>query len=469
MRMLNMRTRYISCAVKGYLMSKMVQSACVRVLVTCVQVLWVCGASAQDGEIQVMQPSSKSVLQPANTHAPRDWAQFRGPGGMAVGPSDTVIPVQWSEENFRWKTKLPGAGSSSPIVLGERVYVTCYRGYGVSNEPQGSLEQLRLDLVCLDRSSGEILWVKSSRPVFPEQEAIRDGHGYSSSTPVADQDSVYVFFGKTGVFAFGHGGKPRWHTRVGSRTHGWGTAASPVIFQDLVIVNASVESDALVALDRKSGKEIWRTKGIREAWNTPLLMKNTAGKTELIVPIFGKVLSLDPATGQQNWVCNTGIQWYMVPSAVAHDGVVYCIGGRSGDSLAIRSGGTGDVTATHRIWQAKKGSNVSSPIVHEGYLYWIHDQRGIAYCAKLATGELVYEERLPRVGQVYASPILVDGKIYCVSREGSVVVLAAKPKFEVLGTNQLEHRGRFDASPAVTEGQLLIRSNRYIYCIGAPH
>jgi len=239
-----------------------------------------------------------------------------------------------------------------------------------------------------------------------------------------------------------------------------------VLFGDLVIINASTESESLVALDRKTGREIWRAAGIREAWNTPLLVNISSG-TELIVPIPQQILAFDPATGRQLWSCATGIAWYMVPSVVANDGVVYCTGGRSGDVLAVRAGGRGDVTSTHRIWTGKKGSNVSSPVYHQGHLYWMNDTLGIAYCAQARTGELVYSERIERADEIYAAAVLAEGRLYYLGRGGRTYVLAAKPAFEPLAANDLEPGGRFNSSPAVAGGQLFIRSDRFLYCIGS--
>jgi outer membrane protein assembly factor BamB len=191
------------------------------------------------------------------------------------------------------------------------------------------------------------------------------------------------------------------------------------------------------------------------------------GKTELVVAIFGKVLGIDPAKGTQLWSCATDIPWYMVPSAVAHDGVVYCIGGRDGGGrLAVSIGGRGDVTRQNRLWAAKKGSNVASPIYHDGHLYWMNDVLGIAYCAEAKTGNILYEERLPRAGQVYASPVLAEGRVHYTTRDGRTYVVAAKPTFELLATNDLSDRSMFNASPAVAGGKLLIRSDKYLYCLG---
>jgi outer membrane protein assembly factor BamB len=193
-----------------------------------------------------------------------------------------------------------------------------------------------------------------------------------------------------------------------------------------------------------------------------------SGREELIVPTAGTVYAFDPQTGQPLWSCKTDIGWYMVPSAVAADGVIYCLGGRSGTAaLAIRAGGSGDVTATHRLWTSQKGSNVSSPVYLDGHLYWAHESREIAYCVVAETGEVVYEERLPRSGQFYASALLADGRLYYLTRDGKMFVLAAKPQFEQLAVNDLSDRSVFNASPAVAGNRLLIRSDKFLYCVQA--
>ena len=261
-------------------------------------------------------------------------------------------------------------------------------------------------------------------------------------------------------------GKQLWQADVGDKINGWGSAASPILYGELVIVNASVESDSLYAFDKKTGKEKWKAKGIREAWNTPVVVKTKDGKDELIVPIPGKVLAFDPTTGAQLWSCNTDIGWYMVPSVVAHDGIVYAIGGRSGvAALAVRTGGTGDVTKTHRLWTGKKGSNVSSPVFYDKHVYFMNDNNEHAFCLEAATGNVVYEERVGRAGTVYASSLLADGKIYYVARDGKTFVVAAKPEYELLATNDLRDGSLFHATPVAADGRLFIRSDKYLYCL----
>jgi outer membrane protein assembly factor BamB len=425
------------------------------------------------------------------------WPQFRGPGGWAVS-DEKGLPTKWSPtENILWKTELPGAGTSSPIVIGDRIYLTAYSGYNVPGREPGKPEDLKLHLVSLT-PDGDIRWTRDVEPKLPEQERIREEHGYASSTPAADEHGVYVFFGKTGVLAFDHNGKQLWQTAVGDTLHGWGSGTSPVLYQDdrphfdptptsapaasrkpravehgkparidLVIVNASVESESLVALDRTSGDEVWRAPGIRESWNTPILVEDGAGETELVVAIMQKILGFNPATGEQLWSCDTNINWYMAPSMVAHQGVVYSVGGRNGGSLAVRVGGRGDVTAQARVWTGRKGSNVTSPIHFDGHLYWMHENLGIAYCAEAKSGKIVYEVRVPNCGQVYASPVLADGKLYYLARDGKTYVLPAEPRFEVLAVNSLGERGAFNASLAIAGRCIYLRSNLYLYCIGS--
>lgn len=395
-----------------------------------------------------------------------DWPGFRGPDGMGKS-SAQGLPEKWSaDEGIAWKTPLPGPGASSPIVFGDRVYLTCWSGYLVPDEPQGSLDELKRHLVAVQLSDGKIVWDKTVQAKLPEERSIRD-HGYAANTPAADAERVYVFFGKTGVFAFDHSGEQVWQADVGSNTSGWGTAASPVIYKDLLIINASVESGSLIALDKTTGEERWRADGINESWNTPIIATAKNGRQELIVAKQGKVLAYAPDTGEPLWNCDTDIGWYMVPSIVAADGVVYCLGGRSGTAaLAIRTGGEGDVTRTHRLWTSESGSNVSSPVVHGGHLYWMNDQRGIAYCAKVESGEVVYEQRLDRAGQVYASALLADGRLYYLTRNGVGFVLAAQPEFEQLAANELGDRSTFNGTPAVAGSRLLIRSDKYLYCLG---
>jgi outer membrane protein assembly factor BamB len=329
------------------------------------------------------------------------------------------------------------------------------------------MEDLRRHLLCFDRAMGKQLWAKEFMPLLPEHGYSGEGsyHGYAASTPIVEGERLYVFFGKSGVFCFDLDGNEIWHVSVGTSLNGWGSGPSPIIYKDLLIVNASVESKSLVALNKKDGKEVWRTKDISSAWNTPVLVKTEKGQ-ELVVSVQNRLVAVDPDTGKELWQAD-GIHRYVCPSVVAHDGVVYAIGG-GGESLAVKAGGEGNVTKTHTVWRVSRGSNVGSPIYHEGHIYWAHDGGGIVVCQEAATGKVVYSERLtPPSGAIWASPVLADGKLYFVSKENGTYVVAAKPKFEQIAHNVIEgDKSRSNASMAVSDGQLFLRNDQFLYCIG---
>lgn len=388
-----------------------------------------------------------------------DWPQFRGPGGQGKSQA-TGLPVTWSEtEHVAWKTAMPGYGSSSPIALDGKIYVTCYSGYATGSG--GSMEDLRLHVMCIDGKTGKIEWDKKIKPVLPESPKVRD-HGYAAPTPATDGEHLYVFFGKTGVLKYDLEGNQIWQTSVGTDVHGWGCGTSPVLYKNLVIVNASVESKSLVAINKATGKEAWRAGGMNSSWNTPHLVKTADGKDELAVSVKGWILGFDPATGKELWRCK-GIDDYICASIVSHDGILYASGGRSSQTIAVRSGGRGDVSGTHKLWQADVGANVCSSVVHDGHLYWISDRNRTAYCLSLADGSIKYSERVQP--QPYASALLAEGRLYVVMRTGGSLVLAAKPQFEQLAHNVLEDRSTFNASAIVCDGALILRSDENLYCI----
>jgi len=391
--------------------------------------------------------------------AAADWPRFLGPGGKGIVAGK--LPDTWSDsDKILWKTPLPGVGASSPVVAGDKIFLTA---------GAGGAEDLTRHVLCLDATDGKIIWDKNVASELPEQPKVREDHGYCSATPVATATRLLVFFGKSGVFCFDHAGKQIWSTKVGSQLNGWGSAASLTLHKNLVLVNASVESESLVALNLDDGREVWRAEGVKESWHAPVLAPLKGGGSEVITALQGELRSFDADSGQPLWQCKSGIGWYMCPQPVVQDGVVYAVGGRSGvGGLAVRTGGSGDVTATHRLWTLQKGTNVPSPLVHGGHLYFAHENLGIVHCVDLKTGEFLYSERLePNPGQIYASPILADGKIYYTGRGGQTVVVSAEPEFKVLSSAKLENgRGVFNASPAVHGSHLLIRSNKFLYCIG---
>ena len=406
-----------------------------------------------------------------------NWPCFRGPNSLGVSP-EKGLPLNWSEsKNIVWKTPLPGAGTSSPITFGDRIFLTCYSGYGLSREAPGKYENLQRHVLCLNRKDGKILWNDAFPNKVPDDHYgdFTNLHGYASSTPAADETGVYVFFGTTGVRAYSHEGELKWEHSCGKRYTNFGSASSPTLFEDLVILNASVEGQALIALEKKSGREVWRVATSGDSRSTPLLLKS--GTSHELVFHYGEsydnglkasaIAAVDPRSGAKLWNC-VSLDNYLNPSPIAHDGVIYAIGCHPNRAVAIRGGGRGDVTATHKIWDIKHGSEVCTPVFHGGHLYWTNEESGLAYCVDAKLGELVYKERLePRPGRIYASGIVADGKLYYVSRESGTFVLAAEPRYKLLAHNTIANdTSVFNATPAVSRKQLLLRSDRFLYCVG---
>jgi len=403
-----------------------------------------------------------------------DWPRFRGPNGSGTSEA-RGLPMMWSaEKNIVWKTALPGHGASSPIVVGDRVFLTCFSGYGLDLENPGKEEDLVRHVVCLRRSDGSILWKRDVPAPQPEagfEEFLRV-HGYSSSTPTSDGRAVYVFFGKSGLLAYDLEGKELWRASAGSGFSSWGSAASPVLHENLLIVNASLERRMLIALERTSGKEVWRVTKVTSSWCTPVIATTDEGKPELVLYQHRKIAGFNPATGEELWHCDTDInESYAAPSPVVgqgkHRGLVFAYTNGAAALLAIRTGGRGNITKTHVKWRTPNvGSGITSPVLDGDYLYCIGNQ-GVASCVKAEDGSVLYRERLPGGASIYASPLVADGKVYVVSRENGAYVLAAGPEYRLLAHNRIApDRSVFNASPVVHDGQLLLRSNRYLYCIG---
>ena len=399
-----------------------------------------------------------------------DWPQFRGPTADGV-TTDTNLPLTWSEkENLVWRTELPGPGSSSPIVSGDKVFLTSYSGYGIDIKEPGDMSKLKRHALCLDKKTGKVLWdneIVTDLPNTPYNGTYITTHGYASSSAVTDGKGVFFFMANAGVFAFTLDGKKIWDVSVGEKPHPWGVGTSPILYGDLLIVNAALESNQLLALDRKTGKTVWSAKGFPASWNTPTIVK-VEGHDELVVNSSGILRAFDPKDGRELWSCESIKGAELCPSVVAHDGVVFVIG-TGGKAFAVRAGGKGDVTATHIIWQAQKGSNVGSPVYHDGHLYFVNDTRGTATCLDAKTGAVVSEQPMlkEKRDRWYATPLLSGNRLYYTSRQSGTVVLAAKPTFEVLATNVIaDDDSVTNASPAVSDGQIFLRSNKYAYCFG---
>ncbi len=414
-----------------------------------------------------------------------NWPGFRGPDGSGIS-TDKNPPVKWSDsENLKWKITLPGPGSSSPIVWGDRVFVTCYSGYGLDRRNPGNMKDLKRHLICIDRNSGKILWnkaVASTAGEDPYRGYISE-HGYASHTPVTDGKSVFVFFGKTGAIAFDFTGKQLWKKSLGtmSGTKGWGSAASPILHENMVIINAADEGRRVVALDKKTGRQLWKAQAnsLNLAYNTPLIVTVNSKRKDLVIVVPKELRGLNPNTGKLRWYAKIKPSGNISPSVVADGSVVFATGGYMvKGTLAVQTGGKGNVTTSHMRWTTTDSSYVPSPIVKKGHLYWVNES-GVVYCLNAKTGKRIYRKKLTRPGgntiptkSVYASITESAGKFYIVTRKYGTFIVACDQKFRQLAVNQFKSdTSDFNASPAISNGQIFIRSNRSIYCIqnkGAP-
>ena len=395
-------------------------------------------------------------LPASSTIEAEDWPRFRGPRGDGVS-GDKQIPIEWSDtKNLKWKRDLPGAGFSSPIVVGDNVFVTAY---------SGTSDSVKRHLVCVGRQTGDIVWSKSVDGTSDGGDGGFAYHGQASHTPVSDGEHVYVMFGSSGVRAFNMSGEQLWQKDVGNeRAARFGTASSPILHGDLLIVTAGSESESVRAFNKKTGEEVWKTEAssLSSTYSTPLIVTNANNDAELLLGVVYELWSLNPTNGKLNWYAETRVDTAACPSVLAHDGVAYIVGGRSGGRAAVRIGGKGDVTDDNVLWSESGGSYVPSPILRNGHLYWIND-RGIAICVDAKTGEEVARKRLG--GRFYASAVLIDDKLYAVSRFDGTHVIEATPEFSQIASNKFSDDSDFSASPAVSDGQLFIRSDKTLYCI----
>lgn len=394
-----------------------------------------------------------------------DWPQFRGPDGQGRS-SLTGLPLEWSESsNIAWKQSLPGNGWSSPVLINGRIVLTTAVETGSNGSDSDTQYSLRT--VCLDAATGTELWNTETGSV-PAGASMHPKNSHASATPVVTADRIYVHFSTYGTAALNHDGEIFWETDILYKPR-HGTGSSPVLFEDLLIINCDGEEDPFVlALDTANGQERWRAARPEVeakktfSFSTPLVI-DVDGQAQLISPGSDVVCSYDPRNGELLWMVRYPDGFSVVPRPVYADGLVLVCTGFEGpaDLLAIRPDGRGDVTDSHVVWSAEKFVPHSpSPLVDDSKVYLISDN-GIASCRDLATGDLLWKERVG--GAFSASPILADGRIYFLSEDGVCTVIRAAPEFERLARNHLNERSL--ASIVPTQGSLLIRTISGLYRI----
>lgn len=425
-----------------------------------------------------------TILPPAaadTVSGPAWWPQWRGPGGQGVS-ADTQVPLSWSEqENVLWKTPLPGAGNSTPVIWGDRIFLTA--------AGPGGNERL---VVCVRTTDGKVLWQQVASKGVPPGKT-HEWNGFASASCTTDGQHVFAFFGTPGLFCFDLDGRPVWKHTFGvfADGAGWGTAASPFLFQNLVIQNCDndgpkfrpagtnpeeVAPAGLVALDKNTGEQRWFTpRDQGRGFSTPRLMAVRGGRVDLLLNGPLGLWGYDPKTGRERWHCDRvdrdELGRFGEPMPVSEGDMLFVSSGRPGPCQGVRLPGDGDVTRTHVVWQGvRKGHrDVASPVVVDGRLY-AADNKGKLTCLDLKTGKELYNERIGNgKNKAIGSPVVVRGKILFPLDDGVTVVVEPGPAFRVVGRNRLGDGTPLDfgASPAIADGEIYLRSQTHLYCIGS--
>ena len=417
-----------------------------------------------------------------------NWPQWRGPGGLGVS-TESGLPTEWTPTtNIVWKTDVPGRGHSSPIVWGDRIFLTTsFKGKDVpgrkapvhrdfNNQP-GYVHPDAVDIeyehalkvIALDAKSGANVWERTAYDGLMFDDHHRK-NTYASPTMATDGRLAYAFFESLGVYAYDFGGALKWHADLGGIIKaGLGPGTSPVLYENFVILQCDQEMGAgsfIVGLDRATGKEVWRTpRTNRRSWATPLLVR-VDDHDELIASGAESVIAYDPATGRERWRAN-GTQSHPIPSPVAGHGLVFMTAGSQAKrALAIRLGGSGNLTDSASIvWRYNKGTAyVPSPILYGRYLYLMSDT-GLLTCLDALTGERLYEGgRVPVPATFTASPVAFDDWILLTSEDGDTFVIKAGPTHGVSRTNSVGEP--VYASPAIANGRIYIRGEHHVFAIG---
>jgi outer membrane protein assembly factor BamB len=431
------------------------------------------------------EPVEFGMVEPVGEGAADQWPQWRGPtrqGIVATGG----YPDRWSDEqNIVWRVAVPGRGHSSPIVWGDRIFLTTAYDQFVGEPTERILGQqgdrVFLDdaervrsVLCFRRSDGELLW-ETFVPGRAAPEAGWPKSSYASSTPATDGRLVYAYFGNHGLMAVDFDGKVVWHDHLGEIGNvARGTACSPLLYRDRVIIfqdHGGPQGSFIAAFDRQTGRRLWqRVREARHGWSSPIVVRaptEEGWRDEIVVGGQHGVNAYNPENGDQLWYC-AGLTDEVVPTPVVGEGLVFASSGRQGPTLAIRPGGNGDVTDSHLVWHELRGSPfVPSPLYYEGHLYTLNDMLRVLTCLDAATGERMYQVRLP--GQptghgISSSPVAVDGKVFITTDDGMTAVVRAGPEFELLHVNRLD--AHVFASPALVEGRWYVRTDAHLLCIG---
>lgn len=390
------------------------------------------------------------------------WPGWRGHNGSGIAAGGKPAVSFGLQQGLRWKTEIAGEGNSSPVVWDSLVVLTT--AIDTTNPPT-------LAVLALDRATGALQWKTEVGPAAGRTHA---KNGYASATVVTDGSRIFASFGSTGLFCLDTSGKVLWRADLGNLDQIWGSAASPILHRNLVIQLCDSEHDSyLAAFDVDTGRPKWNTPRSSQAcWSTPVLVtaKTAAGqRTELVVNGTGagedgrgKVIAYDPENGHELWRAS-GTTGLVTPTPLIAGELIFSLSGRNGPMMALRTGGNGDVTASRLVWRISRGGPyIPSGVLYRNRLYVLADS-GVLTCYDPGNGRDLWRARLR--GAFTSSLIAADGRIYAVNEEGTAFVFAAGDAFQLLATNPLHERCY--ATPAVAAGDLIVRTQRHVYCFSS--
>jgi len=424
-----------------------------------------------------------SLAQPGNVGSAaqreRYWPQWRGPFATGVSHSATP-PTEWSEtKNIRWKVEIPGRGSSSPVIWGDRLFVLSAVPIGVdgaaAHAPRGGIQprdRYRFVVLAIDRRTGKTVWERTAREEQPHEASHGDNGTYASSSAITDGQRVFAWFESQGMFVYDMDGKLLWSKDLGDKKmrNQFGEGSTPALAGDrLVIVWDQITPGAsfVVSLDAATGRELWRVaRDEIDTWATPLVVEHD-GRRQAIVPGKNKIRSYDLENGSIVWE-SQGVTMNPIPSPVVGDGMVFVTSGFQGNNLkAIRlAAAKGDITGTDAIvWTLNRDTPyVPSPLLYDGILYILKSNNGLLSAFDARTGKPHYQAtRIEAAPNIFASPVGAAGRVYIPSQQGVTVVLKHGPAFEILAENKLDDG--FNASPALADGEIYLRGFKSLYCV----
>lgn len=436
-------------------------------------------------------------LSVANAASPDAWPRWRGPFNTGVAIGDAPVEFSPTSKNMAWKIKLPGKGNSSPVLWGDRIYLTTAvpvskpaatpepspappppdaggprrRGPGGPGGPGGGAAsgvEHKFMLLCLSRKDGHVIWERVARTAVPHEGYHFRYGSFASNNPVTDGKRVYAFFGSRGIFTYDMDGKLLWQKDFDPMRMrlGFGEGSAAVVEGDKLILNFDQEQNShILVLDSATGKQLWRADRAEDSnWAAPLVV-DYKGKKQVVTSAHLKVRSYDLETGKLMWEC-AGLGANVIPAPVTAGDFVYVMSGyRDPNLMAIRLDRTGDLTGTDAIiWQNKRGNSYTpSPVLADGKLYFVSDN-GMLSCFDAKTGTAHYQQRLPKPYNLKSSLVAANGKLYVSTEEGDILVVKMGESFEVLAVNSFPDQS-FIATPAVADGEMYLRSEDTLYCV----